>query len=151
MTYSFSINTKLFLRNSNILHRGFCPPPRLCSSPLSLFIQSNPILPFSPHKNILIFCLCRSRQFTIFITDVFLIFILLGQQHFITKFISFLCSTDRVPTFFYGFSLSSNDRNRAGRADTKTVWEPYRSFADTLPLDYDRCAKEKSRKKKWTE
>ena len=36
----------------------------------------------------------------------------------------------------------------AGRADTKTVWEPYRSCADTLPLDHDRCAKEKNRKKK---
>ena len=37
---------------------------------------------------------------------------------------------------------------RAGRADTETVWEPYRSCADTLPLDYDRCTKEKSHKKK---
>ena len=49
-------------------------------------------------------------------------------------------------------ALSSNPSfSRAGRADTKTVWEPYRSCADTLLLDYDRCAKEKSRKKKWTE
>ena len=31
------------------------------------------------------------------------------------------------------------------------MWEPYRFCADTLPLDYDRCAKERSRKKKWTE
>ena len=36
---------------------------------------------------------------------------------------------------------------RAGRADTETVWEPYRSCTDTLPLDYDRCVKEKNRKK----
>ena len=31
------------------------------------------------------------------------------------------------------------------------MWEPYRSCADTLPLDYDRCVKEENRKKKWTE
>ena len=37
--------------------------------------------------------------------------------------------------------------SRAGRADTKTVWEPYRSCTGTLPLDYDRCVKEKDRKK----
>ena len=36
---------------------------------------------------------------------------------------------------------------RAGRADTQTVWEPYRSCTDTLPLDYDRCVKEKIRRK----
>ena len=50
-------------------------------------------------------------------------------------------------------ALSSNPSfSRAGRADTQTVWEPYRSCTDTLPLDYDRCAKEKIRKKKkWTE
>ena len=44
--------------------------------------------------------------------------------------------------------LSSNPLfSRAGRADKKTVWEPCRSCADTLPLDYDRCVKEKNRKK----
>ena len=37
--------------------------------------------------------------------------------------------------------------SRAGRADTQTVWEPYRSCTNTLPLDYDRCAKEKIRYK----
>ena len=36
----------------------------------------------------------------------------------------------------------------SGRADTQTVWEPYRSCTDTLPLDYVRCVKEKIRKKK---
>ena len=90
--------------------------------------------------------------------------------------------------FFYGFSLSHNDRNRGGGYRRKictvptpllclpdplqkmmgsnsgpcvsgcvhryrwlhhpTMWEPYRSCADTLHLDYDRCAKEKNRKKK---
>ena len=30
----------------------------------------------------------------------------------------------------------------------QTVWESYRSCADTLPLDYDRCAIEKDRTKK---
>ena len=45
-------------------------------------------------------------------------------------------------------ALSSNPPfSRAGRADTQTVWEPYRSCTDTLPLDYDRCVKEKIRKK----
>ena len=51
-------------------------------------------------------------------------------------------------------ALSSNPSfSRAGRADVKTVWEPYRSCTDTLPLDYDRCVKEKNskKKKKWTE
>ena len=48
--------------------------------------------------------------------------------------------------------LSSNPSfSRAGRAATKTVWEPYRSCTGTLPLDYDRCVKEKNRKKNWTE
>ena len=46
-------------------------------------------------------------------------------------------------------ALSSNPSfSRADRADTKTVWELYRSCTDTLPLDYDRCVKEKIRKKK---
>ena len=37
--------------------------------------------------------------------------------------------------------------SRAGWADTKTVWEPYRSCTDTLPLDCDRCVREKNREK----
>ena len=49
---------------------------------------------------------------------------------------------------FIYMALSSNPSfSRAGRADTQTVWEPYRSCTDTLPLDYDRCVKEKIRKK----
>ena len=52
------------------------------------------------------------------------------------------------PAVSIHMALSSNPSfSRAGRADTKTVWEPYRSSADTLPLDYDRCVKEKNRKK----
>ena len=67
------------------------------------------------------------------------------------------CSTGRLygwvgePAVSIHMALSSNPPfSRAGRADTQTVWEPYRSCTDTLPLDYDRCAKEKIRKK-WTE
>ena len=56
------------------------------------------------------------------------------------------------PAVSIHMALSSNPSfSRAGRADTQTVWEPYRSCTDTLPLDYYRCAKEKIRKKKWTE
>ena len=54
--------------------------------------------------------------------------------------IYYLCSTGRVRSttllrpLFYEFL----------RADTQTVWVPYRSCTDTLPLDYDRCVKEKN-------
>ena len=37
--------------------------------------------------------------------------------------------------------------SRACQAVTKTVWGPYRPRTNTLPLDYDRCVKEKNRKK----
>ena len=52
------------------------------------------------------------------------------------------------PAVSIHMALSSNPSfSRAGRADIQTVWEPHRSCTDTLPLDYDRCAKEKIRKK----
>ena len=41
----------------------------------------------------------------------------------------------------------SSHFSRAGQADTKTVWEPYRSCTDALPLDCDRCVREKNREK----
>ena len=48
------------------------------------------------------------------------------------------------PAEYIHMALSSNPSfSRAGRADTKTVWEPYRSCTNTPPLDYDRCVKEK--------
>ena len=44
-------------------------------------------------------------------------------------------------------ALSSNPSfSRAGQADTKTVWEPYRSCTDTLTLDHNRDEKEENRK-----
>ena len=53
------------------------------------------------------------------------------------------------PAVSIHMALSSNPPfSRASRANTQTVWEPYRSCTDTLPLDYDRCAKVKIRKKK---
>ena len=63
-----------------------------------------------------------------------------------------LCGGVGEPAVSIHMAMSSNPSfSRAGRADTKTVWERYRSCAYTLPLDYDRCVKEKNRKKKWTE
>ena len=65
----------------------------------------------------------------------------------------FLCLPDPLEweeTATY-LTLSSNPSfSRAGRADTKTVWEPYRSCTDTLPLDHNRDEKKKNREK-WTE
>ena len=40
----------------------------------------------------------------------------------------------------------SSHFSRAGQADTKTVWEPYRSCTDTLTLDHNRDEKEENRK-----
>ena len=58
----------------------------------------------------------------------------------------FVCLPD--PAVSIHMALSSNPSlSRAGQADIQTVWGPYRSCTDTLPLDYDRCVKEKNRKK----
>ena len=52
------------------------------------------------------------------------------------------------PAVYTHMALSLNPSfSRAGREDTIMVWEPYRSCSDTLPLDYDRCVKEKYRRK----
>ena len=60
---------------------------------------------------------------------------------------SYMVEWEETASYIH-IALSPNPSfSRAGWADTKTVWEPYRSCTNTLPLDYDRCVKEKNRKK----
>ena len=48
-----------------------------------------------------------------------------------------------------GSGMSLSLPTRVAWADTKTVWEPYRSCTDTLPLDHNRDRKNENLKKNW--